>query len=526
MKQITDPEQMHLYLSDESRRAGKAQSVCFPANVREIRQLLLADRCSPITLQGGRTGVTAGAVPDGGLVINLSAMDQVLADSNHADGTAVVQPGVLLCRLQELLARQHRFFPPDPTETTATLGGMVNCNSSGARSFRYGSTRDHIRRLDMILSDGDPLSIRRGQYHAKAGLFSVTTGSGRTISGALPRIHMPEVRKHTAGYFIRSDMDMLDLFIGSEGTLGIVTEIEIDVLPQPKHLWSTLVFFEKECSALRFVRMLREELYDSSFEGSVLFDRSDSAAGQPLQQPDQPLQQPGQPLQTEAIEFFGVDTLNMLRLAQQEGSALTDLPPIPAGCAIYAEFSSDTRGALEPLCRALGQQIQAAGGDPGRAWFAFRGPDMQRLKDFRHAAPVCVNEQISAIRKQHPGITKLGTDMSVPDCCLEKVFDMYRTGLAREGFCSSLFGHIGNNHLHCNIIPGNEEEYQRGRKLYERWAEEVVRMGGTVSAEHGIGKLKPWLLRKLYTEDELQAMRELKRLFDPEMRLNPGNIFG
>ena len=516
MKRITDPEQMHLYLSDESRRAGKAQSVCFPADTRELQQLLLADRCSPITLQGGRTGVTAGAVPDGGLVINLSAMNQVLTlPEADADGTAVVQPGILLCRLQELLARQNQFFPPDPTETTATLGGMVSCNSSGARSFRYGSTRDHIRRLEMVLSDGDTLSIRRGQYHAKAGHFSVTTGSGRIISGTLPQIHMPEVRKHTAGYFIRSDMDMLDLFIGSEGTLGIVTEIELNVLPQPAYLWSTIAFFEEENSALRFVRMLRGDCSDSGLGEAVLPSES-----------GQPLRQSGLPLQPEAIEFFGADTLNMLRAAQREGSILIDLPAIPAGCAIYAEFASDTRKALEPLCRALGQQIQEAGSDPGRAWFAFRGPDMQRLKDFRHAAPVCVNEQISAIRKQHPGITKLGTDMSVPDCCLEKVFEMYRADLAREGFCSSLFGHIGNNHLHCNIIPRSEEEYQRGKQLYERWAEEVVRMGGTVSAEHGIGKLKPWLLRKLYTGDELQAMLELKRLFDPEMRLNPGNIFG
>ena len=190
MKRITDPEQMHLYLSDESRRAGKAQSVCFPADTRELQQLLLADRCSPITLQGGRTGVTAGAVPEDGLVINLSAMDQVLAlPEADADGTAVVQPSVLLCHLQELLARQNQFCPPDPTETTATLGGMVSCNSSGARSFRYGSTRDHIHRLEMVLSDGDTLSIRRGQYHAKAGHFSVMTGSGRIISGTLPRIH-------------------------------------------------------------------------------------------------------------------------------------------------------------------------------------------------------------------------------------------------------------------------------------------------------------------------------------------------
>ena len=199
---------------------------------------------------------------------------------------------------------------------------------------------------------------------------------------------------------------------------------------------------------------------------------------------------------------------------------------IPAGCAVYTEFNADNREELEPLCKSLGQMIQLAGGDPERSWFAFRGPDMNRLKAFRHAAPVCVNERISEIRKAHPDITKLGTDMSVPDACLDEVFAMYRGDLEHGGFMTSVFGHIGNNHLHCNIIPRDEDEYLRGKSLYTSWAERVVRMGGSVSAEHGIGKLKPWLLQKLYSQEELDAMLKLKRLFDSAMRLNPFNVFG
>ena len=132
---------------------------------------------------------------------------------------------------------------------------------------------------------------------------------------------------------------------------------------------------------------------------------------------------------------------------------------------------------------------------------------------------------IDVRRQSDPSITKLGSDMSVPDRCLEEVFDMYRTDLQKEGFQTSLFGHIGNNHLHCNIMPRTDEEYARGKALYTRWAEEIVRMGGSVSAEHGIGKLKIWLLQKLYSEKDLQAMADLKRLFDPQMRLSPGNMF-
>ena len=513
MKRITDPEQMNLYLSDESRRVGTAQEIFFPDTEEDIRQLLQADKTSAVTTQGGRTGVTAGAVPNGGMVLNLSAMNRVLrlplvaddlVSSAPSPQSVLVQPGVLLCHLQELLGREHVFFPPDPTETTASIGGMVNCNSSGARTFRYGATRDHILALRMVLSDGDTLSIRRGECFAKAGQFSLETMGGRTISGSLPDIQMPRVSKSTAGYYIRPDMDMIDLFIGSEGTLGIVTEIECSVLPEPKELWGTIIFLDTEAAAIRFVRLLRGEQVTDPCSGG----------------------EHGQPLHPEAIEFFGTDTLDMLRESQAAGDMLTDMTEIPSGCAVYTEFASDSRRLLEPLCRALGEMISQAGGDPDRSWFAFRGPDMKRLKDFRHAAPVCVNERISQIRKTHPTITKLGTDMSVPDTCLEQVFTMYREDLAKEGFQTSLFGHIGNNHLHCNILPRNEDEYERGKELYTRWAGEVVRMGGSVSAEHGIGKLKPWLLRKLYTEKELQSMLELKALFDPEMRLNPGNIFG
>ena len=511
MKRIHDQNEMSIFLADESRRTGKAQEICFPQSADEIVQLLQEDPRAKVTLQGGRTGVTAGAVSEGGIVINLSNMSQVISlpepDENAAGPcTAIVQPGVLLLHLQEQLHRRGLFFPPDPTETTASLGGMVACNSSGACTYWFGATRHHIRSLEMVLADGDTLTIRRGEYHAKAGRFALTTNGGRIIEGTLPQIRMPQVKKHTAGYYIQPDMDMLDLFVGSEGTLGIVTQIEIDVLPEPKHLWGAVVFFPQEDSAIRFVHLLRGD--GSNRDGMLL--------------------------QPQAIEFFGVDTLGMLREAQRAGEALTDMTEIPAGCAVYTEFASDGRdgerpeqhGELEQLCGRLGQLIKEAGGDPAQSWFAFRGPDMLRLKDFRHAAPVCVNERVSEIRKDIPTITKLGTDMSVPDDKLDEVFRMYRNDLAKEGFQTSLFGHIGNNHLHCNIIPRSEEEYLRGKELYTRWAEEVVRMGGSVSAEHGIGKLKVWLLQKLYAEEDLQAMRELKRLFDPEMRLNPGNIFG
>ena len=116
--------------------------------------------------------------------------------------------------------------------------------------------------------------------------------------------------------------------------------------------------------------------------------------------------------------------------------------------------------------------------------------------------------------------------MSVPNDCLEEILSMYRKDLFAGGFQSAAFGHIGDNHIHVNIIPRSNEEYARGKALYSRWAQNVVKMGGSVSAEHGIGKLKVWLLKELYSPCQIDAMHQLKKLFDPEEQLNSGNIFG
>ena len=527
LKVLYQPEDIRPWMEDESKKRGRADRIYFPETEDDVRRILRGTQ-GPVTMQGGLTGVTAGAVPDGGIVINLSHMTGILKEPQpqSAFPRITVQPGIRLLSLREHLQRQGLFFAPDPTETTATLGGMVSCNSSGARSFHYGATRDHVRGLRMVLADGDSICLQRGESMADGNAFRLVTGRGRVIEGTLPDLRMPQVRKHTAGYYIRPDMDLLDLFIGSEGTLGIITEICLDLLPLPAHLASAVVFFAEESEALRFTRLLREKAPEpaagdkgagqAAGDGGAERTAGDGAADTRLSE---------LPLPPLAIEFFGKDTLSMLRAAQSAGAALTDLPRIPEGCAIYTEFASNSRAELQHLFRGLSERIRLAGGDPYRSWAAFRGPDMDRLKEFRHAAPVCVNEKISEIRKTCPGVTKLGTDMSVPDSCLEEVFAMYRRDLRRGGFLTSVFGHIGNDHLHCNIMPRNEEEYALGKALYARWAEEVVRMGGSVSAEHGVGKLKIWLLQKLYSEKELRAMTELKRLFDPQMRLDPGNIF-
>ena len=151
--------------------------------------------------------------------------------------------------------------------------------------------------------------------------------------------------------------------------------------------------------------------------------------------------------------------------------------------------------------------------------------DLDRLMFFRHAIPECVNMLIDQRKKKNKEITKLGTDMAVPDAALEETMAMYNTMLKERGLQSAIWGHVGNNHLHVNILPNDSEEYRKGKELYNDWAAKITAKGGAVSAEHGVGKLKAGFLKVMYGEKHIGEMRQLKKAFDPQNLLNRGNLF-
>jgi D-lactate dehydrogenase (cytochrome) len=482
------------YLRDESRRTGRAERIVFAADEDDVGRALdeARDNGWPVTVQGARTGITAGAVPEGGLILNLSRMKRIGA---VADRRVTVQPGALLSEINAEGAPQGLFFPPDPTETSASIGGMIACNASGALSYHYGPTRRWICSARVMLADGETLTLRRGEQRAQGRRFALTTGSGRVIAGDLPALKMPAV-KHAAGYYVKPDMDLLDLFIGMEGTLGIIVEAELDLLPLPPVRQALTAFFPAEAGALAFVRFLR-------------------GGNGPL------------PLTPVAIEFFDADALNLLRQAQKETPAFSHLPTLPASCAaaIYVELHGADAAALEPAVLAIAARLQSFGASDDTCWFADQPPVLDRLKTFRHATPEAVNLLIDERRKTCPNLTKLGTDMAVPDAALESILARYHGDLAAAGLESVIFGHIGDNHVHVNILPRTLAEYDRGKALYREWAGIVTALGGSVSAEHGIGKIKVALLEVQYGADGIDGMKKLKRLFDPGARLNRGNLF-
>ena len=505
-------------LRDESRRTGTADGLAFPTTSEQVCALLrqAAAQGAKVTIQGARTGIAAGAVPDGGLVLSLVRMDRVLGLAFDATGSARVrvQPGLTLTALRAFLdgagvdtsdwseasqaaltgLRSERWmFTPDPTESSATIGGMVACNASGACSFAYGATRAHIGALTVALADGDLLDLQRGVQRAEGRKFCLTTRSGRVLSGRVPDYDLPTA-KNSAGYYAAPEMDLIDLFIGSEGTLGAIVEVELTLRPRPPVTLGVVCFLPDEACALDLVEWVRQPA-------------TRDGAARPV-----------------AVEYFDQGVLDLLRQARANG---VNLPQLKTGWAqaVYVEYAVADDAMAEICSAALEGWLAAHGGRAEDTWATLDEGGLRRIKEFRHAAPEQVNRRIAERQRQHPGLTKLGTDLSVPDAFLRQVMAMYRRDLAEVGLEYVVFGHIGDNHVHVNILPRNMPEYTQGKALYESWAQQVVAWGGSVSAEHGIGKLKLNLLRLMYGTDGVAEMRKLKCVFDPVGRLNAGNLF-
>src|SRR5688500_5908686 len=225
MQTKADSDEIQSFLSDASFiRGGYADRVVLPESVEEVAEVLAAanrDRV-PVTVSGAGTGTVGGRVPFGGIVIatdKLHHIKSVARDENG--GHAVAEAGVRLIDLQRAVDADGLFYPPDPTERTCFLGGTIATNASGSRTFKYGPTRNYIERLKIVLATGDVIELRRGDLQERDdGHVTIPLPSGRTINAKLPTYQMPNVRKHASGYFVAPGMDVIDLFIGSEGTLG------------------------------------------------------------------------------------------------------------------------------------------------------------------------------------------------------------------------------------------------------------------------------------------------------------------
>jgi D-lactate dehydrogenase (cytochrome) len=488
-----DPASVAELLHDESRTTAEAVvSVAEPATLHELRVVLRwhAARGHRVTVSGARTGVVGGAVPDASThLVSVARLRGVVElDLRSTPATVRALAGTTLRELQaELAARAPGLsLPLDPTETGASVGGMVATNAAGSRAFRFGSTREWVAGLTVELASGRTLALERGIDRADGDALSLDEGTGRRTVH-LPPIPKPRT-KNSIGYGFAPGGDAVDLFIGSEGTLGIVSEVTFRLMPIDE---SRLVFLQCLAST------------DQAF-ALVEAIRADAA------------------LRTTALEFLDARSHELARETRKPEVERV-LAHAPAGsCSVFAEFGSDDQAGLEAAIERALTHVAAVGANEAAG---LAGTDDQVLRDirtFRHAVPERINAIIAHRRERHPALHKVATDMAVEDTDLRWVYDLYSSRLTASGLDHAIFGHVGNNHFHVNILPKDEAELQRAKGIYAEFAQALVARGGCVSAEHGIGRIKKPFLAVQYDAATLDAMRAAKRWLDPDWRLNPG----
>ncbi|HYN84809.1 MAG TPA: FAD-binding oxidoreductase [Pyrinomonadaceae bacterium] len=505
----SNQDEIQSYLSDASNLAGgRAERVMVPESAEEVAEALssCAREGLPVTVAGAGTGLVGGRVPFGGVVVSTHRLNQIKEIvKDGAGGRAAVEAGVVLADFQRACAARKLLYPPDPTEWSCFVGATVATNSSGARTFKYGPTRRYVRRLKIALTTGDLVDLRRGDVKADGeGVLRLPLAGGRAIEARLPSYRMPRTRKHAAGYFAAPGADAVDLFVGSEGTLGVVCEAEVALLPQPEGVLAGIVFFKTEEELLAFVAEARAVSFAS---------RREAQDGRRAAGDDDSFVSPSDALDARALEYFDAESLNFLRERYP-------LVPFGAAGAVFfeQEISADTEDELLAAWTALLEKHGALVDD---SWFGTNEHDRAEMREFRHQLPVMVNEWLARHRQR-----KVSTDIAVPDEAFPAMLGFYKESLRASRLQFVIFGHIGDGHVHVNVMPRDDVERVVAQDLYSRFVARAVDLGGTVSAEHGVGKLKRDYLRQLYGEPHLREMAALKRAFDPALILGRGNVFG
>ncbi|MGQ9736111.1 MAG: FAD-binding oxidoreductase [Thermaceae bacterium] len=410
-------------------------AVVYPEGVEEIQKALAWARENRVAVipYGAGTSLEGALLPlEESISLDLSRMNRIL-EVRPEDFLAIVEPGLTRKALNAHLRRYGLFFPVDPG-ADASLGGMAATNASGTTTVRYGGMRANVLALQVVLASGEVLELGR------------------------------PVRKTSSGY------DLKDLFIGSEGTLGVISRLTLRLHPLPAHVHALRAFFPS-------VEAASEAAYQVM------------ASGLPV-------------ARLELLDELAFQALNRYL----QGS-------YPLRPALFLEFHSSTREALEAESRLALELIKEAGALEVEA--AQTQEERTRQWEARHQA-------YWALAYLFPGHRFVITDTAVPLSQMPRLIRFAKRLLAEMNLVGNLLGHVGDGNFH-TLVPVLEGEYPKAEAFSERLVEEALRLGGTATAEHGVG-----LRKKKFTPKEhgsaLEWMRRLKALFDPEGILNPGKI--
>jgi D-lactate dehydrogenase (cytochrome) len=453
----------------------------------------------------------------GELILATTKMARILG---VGPGRITVEPGVTVAAIQERLREEGALFPPVPTFTGACAGGIVATNAAGAATFKYGSTRNWVDALTVVLADGSVIELRRGRDRAQSGAFEIDTRAGR-ITIPVPSYKMPAVAKCSAGYHAAPDMDLIDLFIGSEGTLGVTTQITFRTVSPAPNVVMAFISCSSEEQALNLVKDLR----DASMKTWQTKD-------------------------PEGIDACAVEHLDRrsLEIVREDGADRKHHVTIGAGTEVallvQLELSSATadseafdqiqdalnatarKSGLTTFCRMLDRAGLLADTELALPHNRRRVEDLLAI---REAVPAGVNQRISAAKRTvDTRIEKTAADMIVPFERTREMLEIYRTGFESRGLDYAIWGHLSDGNVHPNVIAKSVDDVIEGKEAILEFGRAVARLGGCPLAEHGVGRnpVKQALLRQLYGDRGVDEMRAVKRALDPAGKLCPGVIFG
>ncbi len=422
-----------------SHRAVLPDAVVWPDSTDQVQEVVryAARRHIAVVPWGAGTSLEGNPIPlRGGIVIDFQRMNRILA-VHVEDFQVTVQPGVLYKDMNKTLSTHGLFFAPDPG-ANASIGGMIANNAAGTRTPKYGATRDNVLALEVVLADGS----------------AIRTGS-RTV-------------KQSAGY------DLTHLFTGSEGTLGLITEATLRLVPIPEHFCAALAAFDTVAQAA-----------DAVF-GII-----------------------GSGIRPAAIELM--DTAAIRYINSDPGIELPEKPHLIMEYDGASEATLQTElDLVEEICRSAGNASFTAG--VGRA-------ERDRLWEGRH-------HLFEAMLRQHPGETYLITDVCVPISAYPEIATFASDLMAELGLRGAVFGHAGDGNLHTIVFSG-EEDSSKSAQLQDfnrRVILHALALEGTCSGEHGVGIGKQSFLPWEVGARTYAFMGRLKRFFDPDDILNPGKI--
>ncbi|HVA23371.1 MAG TPA: FAD-linked oxidase C-terminal domain-containing protein, partial [Chloroflexota bacterium] len=436
------PSEIVAYSYDGTFQQRRPDLAVSPADTEQVAAIVqVAARAErPIVARGASSGLAGGTIPErGGIILNLARMDRIV-EIDTGNVCAVVEAGVITLQLQEAVEKLGLFYPPDPASSRqSTLGGNVACNSGGPRCLKYGVTRDYVTGLTVVLASGEIVKL------------------GGKLS------------KNATG------PQLLQLLIGSEGTLGIVTEVIVKLLPLPKaRVTASAAFPELTQASQAVARIMSSGILPCTLE---LMD------GVTINVVEDFLQA-GLPRQAQAMLLLEQD-------GADEATARTDIETMAA------------------ICRELGAtSVQVAGNAAER--------------DALWAARRAVSPALGRLRPN-----KLGEDIVVPKSQVPAMIAEVGEIARRYDLPIPVFGHAGDGNLHPNILFDlrSPEEVRRVELAARDIFRAAMRLGGTLSGEHGIGTLKREFMEEAQGAAVVELGRAIKRVFDPRGLLNPGKLY-